>query len=203
MHFRRVGEGQNYLRPVPEPHRAHGREFRAPCACKRIKRHVGQLGGGGIVDRFERRCQLFTVYPSCQCRRAADQVHDARLELRLRINCLNRLRQAAQAISDGDPYSSCSPSYTFTMNIEPSRYIDPPSAQTENPRNLNVFTILRNIVENIDLSAYDLGELKSLIHNIDLETKIANNWTSKKPSSKYLPRLKSQGVSGRTASPTR
>jgi hypothetical protein len=83
----RIGKEWNALLLLALPHRRHGREFVSPWSGgKRVQRHGCQARIGRLVNRLERRCQFLTVLPCGQRRRVADQMHNAGLELGLRID---------------------------------------------------------------------------------------------------------------------
>ena len=62
----------------------------------------GLLGIVGLIDRLQRAGDVLALLPGGKCHRVADQVHDTGLDLGCRIDALDRLRKALQAVDHGD-----------------------------------------------------------------------------------------------------
>lgn len=119
-HFGRIGEERNHLFPLTSPHGSDGGKFPAPVTVLEFGqcRRRG-LGRSSLVNRSERCGQRFTLFPARQRERITDEVHDAGLNLCLRVDRFDGFRKAAQAIDHGDQNVGQAPVLQLVKNLEP------------------------------------------------------------------------------------
>jgi hypothetical protein len=78
------------------PHGGHRREFLAPFTLRKfLQGRRGRVCCNSLIDWFKCGSQRLAILPAGQAERIADQVHDAGLDLGLRINGFDRFRKAA------------------------------------------------------------------------------------------------------------
>ena len=85
------------------PGRGDGRVFTPPGTVLELAERDGRgLGVHGAVHGLERQGDRFTVLPAGIVHRVAEQMHDAGLDLRVREHRADGVREALQAIDDGN-----------------------------------------------------------------------------------------------------
>ena len=77
------------------------------------------LRTGCLVDRFQCRRQALAILPARQIQRIADQVHDAGLDLCLRVNRFDGFRETPQAIDHRNQHIFQPPVSEFIEDLQP------------------------------------------------------------------------------------
>src|SRR5690625_1665670 len=100
--LRWIVEERNQPFPVSLPASADRGKPRVVALAKVLKGHLCGFGRRGVVDVFQLLSDLFALFPANISEAVAQHVNDAQLDLRLRKNRLNRLRQADKAVDTAD-----------------------------------------------------------------------------------------------------
>src|SRR6201995_1327864 len=67
-----------------------------------LKRGPGRIRVLRSIDRLQRACEDFAVFPGGEIHRMADEMNDARLNDRLRKDGVDRLGKTLQSVYDSD-----------------------------------------------------------------------------------------------------
>ena len=105
---------------MPPPDLADRRVFAAPCPfLEGLQGLAAGVGVSGAIDFAEFGDDGFAVLPGHEIQRIADEMDDAGLNRDLRKDRLDRLREALQAIDDGDQDILGAASLQIVHDLEP------------------------------------------------------------------------------------